>query len=216
MWTYVAQSPSLLSSSNGIFLDCKSLAPVWEKVAKDFANEPGVLIAKVDAEGEDSKATAKDQGVTSYPTIKFFPKGSKEPEAYAGGRTEPDFVKFINEKAGTHRTPGGKLDANGGTISTLDAIVAKFTGGISIAEAAAEAATAAADLKAQAQNKYAEYYVKVFDKLQKADTYATKELARLEGILKKGTVNSEKLDELMSKTNILRKFIASPLAKEEL
>lgn len=194
---------------------CKSLAPVWEKVAKDFANEPGVLIAKVDAEGEDSKATAKDQGVTSYPTIKFFPKGSKEPEAYSGGRTEPDFVKFINDKAGTHRTPGGKLDANGGTIAALDAIVSKFTGGASIAEVAAEAVTAVTDLKTQAQNKYAEYYVKVFDKLKKSDTYATKELARLEGILKKGSVNSEKLDELMSKTNILKKFVATP-AKEEL
>ena len=55
----------------------------------------------------------------------------------------------------------------------------------------------------------------MFDKLKKADTYATKELARLEGILKKGSVNSEKLDELMSKTNILRNFIVVP-AKEEL
>ena len=28
---------------------------------------------------------------------------------YDGGRTTADFVKFLNEKAGTQRLPGGKL-----------------------------------------------------------------------------------------------------------
>lgn len=214
VWTYVNLSPltTLLTR-----VDCKTLAPIWEKVAQDFHNEAGVLVAKVDAEGEDSKATAQAQGVSSYPTIKFFPKGSTEAEAYSGGRTEPDFVKFLNEKAGTHRTPGGKLDANGGTIAALDAIVSKFTGGTGIAEAAAEASKLAASLKSQAQDKYAEYYVKVFDKLQKSETYATKELSRLDNILKKGGLTSEKLDEFTSKTNILRRFIAKATGgKEEL
>jgi hypothetical protein len=39
-------------------------------------------------------------------TIKFFPKGSTEAEAYSGARSEEAFVKFINEKAGTHRVLG--------------------------------------------------------------------------------------------------------------
>jgi protein disulfide-isomerase A6 len=210
----VCQPPAFVTLLTKI--DCKSLAPIWEKVAHDFGNEPGVLVAKVDAEAENSKATAKEQGVTGYPTIKFFPKGTKEAETYTGGRTEVDFVKFINEKAGTHRTPGGKLDASAGTIPSLDAIVAKFTGGTSIAEAATEAATAAADLKSQVQNKYAEYYVKVFDKLTKSEHYAAKELARLENILQKGGLTSEKLDEFTSKTNILKKFVAKAVGKEEL
>src|SRR5277367_1387837 len=42
--------------------DCKSLAPVWETVALDFANEPNVVVAKIDAEAENSKATAQAQG----------------------------------------------------------------------------------------------------------------------------------------------------------
>lgn len=187
--------------------DCKSLAPVWEKFAQDFANEPNVLIAKVDAEAENAKATAQDQGVTSYPTIKFFPKGKKEPEAYNGGRTETDLVSFINEKAGTHRAVGGGLDATAGTIEALDALVQKFTGGSSISEVAAEATKAAKDLKEGAQYKYAEYYVKVFDKISKNDGYAAKELARLDNILKKGGLAPEKLDEFTSKTNILRRFV---------
>ncbi|TVY71342.1 Protein disulfide-isomerase erp38 [Lachnellula suecica] len=195
---------------------CKSLAPVWEKFAADFTNEPDVLIAKVDAEAENAKATAQDQGVSSYPTIKFFPKGSKEPEAYNGGRTEADLVAFINEKAGTHRAVGGGLDAVAGTIEALDTLVSKFTGGSSIAEVAAEATEAAKSLKEGAQYKYAEYYVKVFDKISKNDGYAAKELARLDNILKKGGLAPEKLDEFTSKTNILRRFVEKVTGKSEL
>jgi len=195
---------------------CKSLAPVWETVASDFASEPTVLVAKVDAEAENAKALAKDQGVSSYPTIKFFPKGSTEPEAYAGGRTEKDFVAFLNEKAGTHRAVGGGLDATAGTIEALDSLVAKFTGGAGIADVSAEVAKAAADLKSNAQYKYAEYYVKVFDKLAKSDNYASKELARLDGLMKKGGLAPEKLDEFTSKTNILKRFIEKYTGKTEL
>ncbi|KAK6581480.1 hypothetical protein PZA11_006171 [Diplocarpon coronariae] len=195
---------------------CKSLAPIWEKVASDFSAEEGVVIAKVDAEAENSKATAKEQDVSSYPTIKFFPKGSTTAEAYSGGRTEADLVTFVNSKAGTHRVPGGGLDATAGTIEAMDTLVAKFTGGSSIAEVASEAIKAAADLKSQAQYMYAEYYVKVFDKLAKSDTYAAKELARLDGIIKKGGLAPAKLDEFTSKTNILRKFLEKVGGKSEL
>jgi len=195
---------------------CKTLAPIWEKVAQDFANEPNVIIAKVDAEAENSKATAKDQGVSSYPTIKFFPKGSNEPDTYNGGRTEADLVSFMNEKAGTHRAPGGGLDATAGVIEALDTLVAKFTGGSSIAEIAAEATKAAKGLKEGAQYKYADYYVKVFDKMSKSDGYAAKELARLDNILKKGGLAPEKLDEFTSKTNILRRFVEKVTGHTEL
>lgn len=188
--------------------DCKKLAPTWEQLASDFENESNVLVAKVDAESEDSKATASKQGVTSYPTIKFFPAGSKEAEAYSGGRSEEDFVKFLNEKAGTHRAVGGGLSATAGLVDILNAVVDKFTAGeATLADAATEAKKEAESLKEGAQYKYAEYYIKVFDKLSKNDDHASKELARLDGILKKGGLQPTKLDELTSKTNILRRFV---------
>ncbi|KAF6829810.1 Protein disulfide-isomerase erp38 [Colletotrichum musicola] len=200
---------------------CKNLAPTWETLAQDFILDEGVVIAKVDAESENSKGTAAAEGVSSYPTIKFFPKGSKEGELYTGGRKEEDFIAFINEKAGTHRTAGGALDAIAGTIASLDKVVAKYTGGTTLADAAAEAKKEAESLKEQAQYKYAEYYVRVFDKLNKSDGYAAKELARLDGILKKGGLAPAKRDEITSKTNILRKFLEKAEekvadAKEEL
>jgi len=168
----------------------------------------------VDAEAENSKATAKAQGVTSYPTIKFFSKGNKTPEDYNGGRSEADFVTFINEKASTHRTVGGGLDAAAGTIAALDKIVTKFTGGTTLNEAVKEAKKEAESLKEQVQYKYAEYYLRVFDKLSKNDNFASKELARLDGILKKGGLAPAKLDELTSKTNILRKFVEKVTGKD--
>ncbi|OCK75687.1 disulfide isomeras-like protein [Lepidopterella palustris CBS 459.81] len=180
---------------------CKSLAPVWETLATDFSTEPSVLIAKVDAEAPQSKRTAEKQGVKSYPTIKYFPKGSTEPIPYEGGRTEKDFVSFINEKAGTHRAVGGGLDATGGTIEALDAIVKQFSG--AYGDGLEEVKKAAQGLK----DKYAEYYVKVFQKVDSNKGYVEKELKRLEGLLKKGGIAPEKIDDLTSRSNILRRFL---------
>ncbi|KAI0124308.1 thioredoxin-like protein [Xylariales sp. AK1849] len=188
---------------------CKSLAPVWEQLAEDFILENNVVVAKVDAEAENSKATASDHGVTSYPTIKFFPAGSTEGEAYNGGRSEADLVAFINEKTGTHRVAGGGLDAKAGTIDALNHIALKFSaGGEALSDLAAEAKKAAEGFGQDAQYKFAEYYIRVFDKLSKSDNYVAKELARLDGILKRGGLAPAKVDELTSKTNILRQFIA--------
>jgi protein disulfide-isomerase A6 len=196
---------------------CKNLAPIWEKLATDFANEPSVLVAKVDADNDNSKFTAKEYGVTSYPTILFFPKGKTESESYLGGRNENEFVQFLNTHAGTNRMAGGGLNANAGTIETLDTLVSKFVSGTGVAELAAEATKAAADLKEGAQYKYAQYYVRVFDKLSKSDGYAAKELARLEKMIKKGGLAPSKLDDFTSKTNILRRFIAEKVTgKSEL
>lgn len=185
-----------------LWLDCKSLAPIWETVAQDYAAEPNVLIAKVDAEAENAKSTAQEQGVKSYPTIKYFPKGSTTPEPYEGGRTEQDLLTFMNEKAGTYRTVGGKLNEIGGTIPSLDEVVRKLTGGDSISSLSEELKAAAKGLK----DKYAEYYVKVADKVSNNQGYAEKELARLQGLLKKGGLAPEKIDDLTSRSNILKRF----------
>ncbi|KAI6085967.1 disulfide isomerase [Hypoxylon rubiginosum] len=192
---------------------CKALAPTWETLAEDFVNEH-VVIAKVDAEADNSKATASEQGVTSYPTIKFFPKGSTEGEAYNGGRTEKDLVEFLNEKTGTHRAVGGGLDATGGTIDLLNHIAIKYAAGTDkLAELAEEAKKTAAGLAEGAQYKYAQYYIRVFDKLSQNEGYVAKEAARLDGIIKKGGLAPAKLDELQSKTNILKQFLQQAAEK---
>ncbi|KAF2260368.1 disulfide isomerase [Lojkania enalia] len=189
---------------------CKNLAPTWETLANDFATEPGVLIAKVDAEADNSKALAAEQGVQSYPTIKYFKKGSTEPLPYEGARAEKDFVQFINTNAGTHRTVGGGLDATAGTIEALDALVTKFSS--AYADGIAEVKKAAAGL----QDKYAQYYVKAFEKISANKGYAEKELKRLQGLIGKGSLAQEKLDDLTSRSNILKKFLGQEDEKSEL
>ena len=68
--------PSLLCSGCG---HCKRLSPAYEEVGKAFENSDNIIIAKVDADAH--KALGKQFGVTGFPTLKFFPKGSTEPEA---------------------------------------------------------------------------------------------------------------------------------------
>lgn len=171
-----------------------------------------VLIAKVDAEAANSKSTAEAQGVKSYPTIKYFPKGSTTPQSYEGGRSEKDFVEFLNEHAGTHRAVGGSLDAMAGTVEVLDTIVSKFVAGGALATASEEAVKAATGLK----DKYAEYYLKVFEKMGKRQGYVDKELVRLRGLLKKGGLATEKVDDLTSRSNILRRFLSKEESRDEL
>lgn len=163
-----------------------------------------MTIAKVDAEAPNAKATAQEQGVKSYPTIKFFPKGQDTPVAYEGGRSEADFIGFLNEKAGTHRAVGGGLDATAGTIDALDAIVGKYIEGgqSTLASLSKEAQKAAGSLS----DKYAQYYVKVMDKLDKNQKYVNEEIARLQGIVKKGGLAPEKLDDITKRSNILKRF----------
>lgn len=180
--------------------DCKSLAPTWEKVAQDFAPEKTVLIAKVDCESPNSKATAEQAGVKSYPTINFYPKGSKVAIPYTGGRSEPDLISFMNEKAGTHRAVGGGLDAFAGTIPSLDEIVLTLkSGGAEAYQTLESAAVAMSD-------KYAEYYSRVAKKMETNQHYAEAELTRLQSMLKRGGLAPEKIDDMMSKSNILKKF----------
>jgi len=78
---------------------CKNLAPEYEKVATAFAKLP-VKVASVDA--DKHKELGGRFGVSGFPTLKWFPAGSKEGEAYNGGRTAQDIVSFINGKAGTN------------------------------------------------------------------------------------------------------------------
>lgn len=154
--------------------------------------------------------------MTSYPTIKFFPRGSTTPEQYDGGRSEDALVAFVNEKAGTHRVVGGGLDTKAGTIEALDSILAKYvtSGGLKDAEkASSELSKAVQGLK----DKYAEYYVKALQKLGQNPQYAHKEQTRLAGLLKKGGLAQEKIDDLTSRSNILQGFLVKEEAgKDEL
>eukprot|EP00243_Klebsormidium_subtile_P004118 TRINITY_DN178_c0_g1_i1.p1 TRINITY_DN178_c0_g1~~TRINITY_DN178_c0_g1_i1.p1 ORF type:complete len:382 (-),score=83.00 TRINITY_DN178_c0_g1_i1:442-1527(-) len=78
---------------------CKKLAPEWEVLGSAFKKIPSVVIGKVDC--DEHKDLCGKFGVSGFPTIKYFPKDSQQPEDYSGGREADDLITFVNQKAGT-------------------------------------------------------------------------------------------------------------------
>jgi len=93
---------------------CKNLAPEWKIAGETFTKDDEIVIAAVDA----TQATdlASKYGVKGFPTIKFFPKGSVQPEDYTGGRTADTIVGWVNSKIGTSK----KIKSATSNVVTLD------------------------------------------------------------------------------------------------
>ncbi|RDY09384.1 hypothetical protein CR513_06247 [Mucuna pruriens] len=79
---------------------CKRLAPEYEQLGASFKKVKSVLIAKVDC--DEHKSVCSKYGVSGYPTIQWFPKGSLEPKKYEGARTAEALTAFVNTESGTN------------------------------------------------------------------------------------------------------------------
>ncbi|KAG6513443.1 hypothetical protein ZIOFF_023773 [Zingiber officinale] len=94
----------------------KKLAPEYEKLGSSFKKDKSVLIGKVDC--DEHKSICSKYGVSGYPTIQWFPKGSLEPKKvkqsslhmmhnkyeqscrYEGPRTAEALTEFVNTEGG--------------------------------------------------------------------------------------------------------------------
>ncbi|KAK5815672.1 thioredoxin-like protein [Linnemannia elongata] len=193
---------------------CKNLAPTYEKLAADFANEKDVIVAKVDATVE--KSLASKYGVTGYPTLKYFPSTSpSSPIEYSGGRSEQELVTFLNKHAGTARSPGGKLLSTAGRIPVLDTIASQFALSSSssspeeVKKTLIEMGKKAAN---ESQDKNAKHYLRVFEKAGESDEFIVNEKKRLEKIMEEGKVTPMKMDEFAVRHNIISAFVAAAAA----
>lgn len=79
---------------------CKKLAPEYEKLGASFKKAKSVLIGKVDC--DEHKDVCSKYGVSGYPTIQWFPKGSLEPKKYEGARTAEALAEYVNKEGGTN------------------------------------------------------------------------------------------------------------------
>ncbi|KAK3407480.1 protein disulfide-isomerase like 2-1 [Eucalyptus grandis] len=79
---------------------CKKLAPEYEKLGSSFKKAKSILIGKVDC--DEHKSVCSKYGVSGYPTIQWFPKGSLEPKKYEGPRTAEALAEFVNNEGGTN------------------------------------------------------------------------------------------------------------------
>ena len=78
---------------------CKSLAPIWDKLAEEFANDKSIVIAKVDATENEVDGV----NIKSFPTLKLFKKDSNEIVDYSGARDFETLVHFV--KTGEQKLP---------------------------------------------------------------------------------------------------------------
>jgi len=72
---------------------CKTLAPVYDELAKAYADKPDLVIAKIDGTANDF-----DVEYRGFPTLKFFPAGGEMMD-YEGGRTLDALKAFLDKTA---------------------------------------------------------------------------------------------------------------------
>lgn len=185
---------------------CKSLAPKYDELAKLYAGESDVVIAKIDADSAAGRPLGERFEVKGFPTLKWFPKGSTKPEPYESGREVADFVTFINGKAGTAVSATGGVLPTAGRVAALDALAKDL---VSKAKKSvhAEIKAASAALKG-AEKEAADFYHIVAEKYEaEGAAFITKQKARISGLLQKTeSLTAQKAAELAKKLNILAAF----------
>ena len=79
---------------------CKKLSPIWDQLAADVKDVQGLVIAKMDATANEVDGVE----IRGYPTLKFYPKGSKgSPVDYDGGRELENFKTWLKEKSEAYK-----------------------------------------------------------------------------------------------------------------
>eukprot|EP00750_Incisomonas_marina_P029299 INCI7113.1.p4 GENE.INCI7113.1~~INCI7113.1.p4 ORF type:complete len:139 (-),score=33.63 INCI7113.1:1422-1838(-) len=68
------------------------MKPAFDQLAGDYEGHPSVLIADVDCTA-DGQSLCQAQGVSGYPTIKYFVEGKEE--KYQGGRDYDALKAFV-------------------------------------------------------------------------------------------------------------------------
>ncbi len=183
---------------------CKAFGPIYEQLAGIFAAEEKVVVATVDA--AEHRTLAERFDVSGFPTVKFFPFGDDNPhEQYDGDRELAPLLAFLNERAGTHRTPSGGLAAVAGTVAALADIV---RGGVFDDGAIAKAEAVVGRLRDDSEEKeHGDLYVKAMRKCkQKGVGYVATEIQRLQGMIDSPSVAASKKNLLMKRKNILSTF----------
>jgi len=180
---------------------CKSLAPIYEKLGKAYANEEEIVIARIDADA--NKQIGTRFSIQGFPTLKYFPKNNKDGEDYDGGRELSDFISAINTKFGAKRDSEGLLDSSAGRVENLDVIVKKLVQGAKKDEVKKEVEEALASLSA-GEHKDGKIYSALVDKYTAA--YVESEIPRLKRLIESGSITSKKVDEFTRRINILNAF----------
>jgi len=73
------------------------MKPAWDQLGDEYAGSSSVLIGDVDCTA-DGKELCDANGVSGYPTIKYYMEGETDGTDYSGGRSYDDFVAHVKDK----------------------------------------------------------------------------------------------------------------------
>lgn len=77
---------------------CKTLAPIWDDLAKELKDVPDLVIAKFDATTNEAEGVS----IRGYPTIKFYPKDNKVKD-FEGDREFDDFKNYLKDNSSAYK-----------------------------------------------------------------------------------------------------------------
>merc|ERR1711939_379379 len=82
---------------------CKEFAPTYEKIAAHYQDNEAIVVAKLDAEAH--AVFSKMYKVTSFPTVKLFPKKEKKGIDFTGERNEEAIKAFVDKETFEEEPP---------------------------------------------------------------------------------------------------------------
>lgn len=82
---------------------CKSLAPIWDDLAKEVKDLDDLVISKFDATANEADGV----NIRGYPTLKFYPKNGAEAIDYDGERTIDGFKSWLKEHSESYKAVAG-------------------------------------------------------------------------------------------------------------
>ncbi|GAA5969403.1 hypothetical protein JCM21900_005686 [Sporobolomyces salmonicolor] len=202
---------------------CKSLEPVWSKIAEAFDGDDRCKVAHLNADESAAKPLASKYGVSGFPTIKFIAPPSKggKVETYQSARSEEAFLEYLNQQCGTNKGPGGVLSDLAGRIPSLDTLASVYLTPSATRPALLSSASALASSLTDSSSSLATYYLKLMTKwagasgaqLEDARAWIAKESERLGKLAgRKGKVAVKQLEEARMKQNVLAAFASAASA----
>lgn len=78
---------------------CKALEPKYAELATELKDVKGLVIAKCDSTANEIDGIS----ISGFPTIKFFPKGSKQGLEYEGEREVDGFKTYLEENSESYK-----------------------------------------------------------------------------------------------------------------
>lgn len=92
---------------------CKQLSPIWDQLGEKYKDNEDIVIAKMDSTVNEVESVK----VSSFPTIKYFPKDGKPVIDYNAARELDSFVKFLDSDGKENGAAEGEAEGEAPEIS---------------------------------------------------------------------------------------------------